>query len=142
MEEIKRIGVLTSGGDAPGMNAAIRSVTRTGIYNNLEIYGIRRGYQGMIDGDLFKLESQTVSGIIHQGGTILRTARCKDFFTPEGRKKAYKQLKKYEIDAVIVIGGDGSFTGATIISKEYDIPSTRTNFFLKTSLMSIIDFNG
>jgi 6-phosphofructokinase 1 len=122
MEEIKRLGVLTSGGDAPGMNAAIRAVTRAGIHNNLEIFGIRRGYQGMIDGDIFKLESQSVRGIIQYGGTILQTARCKDFFTAEGRKRAYKQLRNHEIDAVIVIGGDGSFTGATIMSKEYDIP--------------------
>jgi 6-phosphofructokinase 1 len=122
MEEIKKIGVLTSGGDAPGMNAAIRAVTRAGIRNNLEVFGIRKGYQGMIDGDIFKLESNSVSGIIQQGGTILQTARCKDFYTEEGRKKAYKQLKEHQIDAVIVIGGDGSFTGATIISKEYDIP--------------------
>ncbi len=122
MEEIKRIGVLTSGGDAPGMNAAIRAVTRAGIRNNLEVFGIRRGYQGMIDGDIFKLKSNSVSGIIQQGGTILQTARCKDFYTEEGRKKAYKQLKEHQIDAVIVIGGDGSFTGATIMSKEYDIP--------------------
>jgi 6-phosphofructokinase 1 len=122
MEEIKRIGVLTSGGDAPGMNAAIRAVTRAGIRNNLEVFGIRKGYQGMIDGDIFKLESSSVSGIIQQGGTILQTARCKDFYTEEGRKKAYKQLKEHQIDAVIVIGGDGSFTGATIMSKEFDIP--------------------
>jgi 6-phosphofructokinase 1 len=122
MEEIKRIGVLTSGGDAPGMNAAIRAVTRAGIHNNLEVFGIRKGYQGMIDGDIFKLESSSVSGIIQQGGTILQTARCKDFYTEEGRKKAYKKLKEHQIDAVIVIGGDGSFTGATIMSKEFDIP--------------------
>ena len=95
MEEIKKIGVLTSGGDAPGMNAAIRAVTRAGIRNNLEVFGIRKGYQGMIDGDIFKLESNSVSGIIQQGGTILQTARCKDFYTEEGRKKAYKQLKEH-----------------------------------------------
>lgn len=122
MEEIGRIGVLTSGGDAPGMNAAIRAITRAGIYNRLEVYGIRRGYQGMIEGDIFKLDSQAVSGIIQAGGTILRTARCKEFMAPEGRKKAYKQLKKFGINGVIIIGGDGSFTGATIMSKEHDIP--------------------
>ena len=122
MEEIGRIGVLTSGGDAPGMNAAIRAVTRAGIYNKLEVYGIRRGYQGMIEGDIFKLESRSVSGIIQQGGTILQTARCKEFMTVEGRKKAFKQLKKYDINGVIIIGGDGSFTGATLMSKEHDIP--------------------
>ena len=122
MDEIKRIGVLTSGGDAPGMNAAIRAVVRAGIYNKLEVYGIRRGYQGMIEGDIFKLESSSVSGIIHDGGTILQTARCKEFMKPEGRKKAYTQIKKYDINGIIIIGGDGSFTGATIMSKEYDIP--------------------
>jgi 6-phosphofructokinase 1 len=122
MEEIKKIGVLTSGGDAPGMNAAIRAVTRAGIHNNLEVFGIRKGYQGMIDGDILKLKSSSVSGIIQQGGTMLQTARCKDFYTGEGRKKAYDQLKVHQIDAVIVIGGDGSFTGATIMSKEFDIP--------------------
>ncbi len=122
MEEIKRIAVLTSGGDAPGMNAAIRAVTRAGVYNKLEVYGIKRGFQGMIEGDFIKLESRSVSGIIQNGGTILQTARCKDFRETEGRKKAYVQLKKFDIHAVIIIGGDGSFTGATIMSKEYDIP--------------------
>ncbi len=124
MEEIsiKKVGVLTSGGDAPGMNAAIRSVVRAGIHHKLEVYGIRRGYQGMIDGDMVKLESASVSGIIQKGGTILQTARCKEFMTPEGRKKAYDQLCAFGIDAVIVIGGDGSFTGAGLMSREYDIP--------------------
>ncbi len=122
MEEIKKIGVLTSGGDAPGMNAAIRAVTRTGIRNGLEVFGIRRGYQGMIEGDIVKLEYSTVSGIIQQGGTLLHTARCKEFMSVEGRQKAYNQLKKFKLDAVIVIGGDGSFTGATIMSREHNIP--------------------
>ena len=122
MEEIKRIGILTSGGDAPGMNAAIRAVTRAGIRNGLEVFGIRRGYQGMIDGDIVKLEYHSVSGIIQKGGTILQTARCMDFMTSEGRQRAYNQIKKYGLDAAIVIGGDGSFTGATIISKEHDVP--------------------
>ena len=122
MEVIKKIGVLTSGGDSPGMNAAIRAVTRAGIHNDLEVYGIRRGYQGMIEGEIFRLQSSDVSGIIQNGGTILQTARCKEFMTLEGRQKAYEQLKKFQIDGVIVIGGDGSFTGASIISKEYDIP--------------------
>ncbi len=122
MEEIKRIGVLTSGGDAPGMNAAIRAVVRAGILNKLQVYVIKRGYQGMIDGDIFMLESQSVSGIIHNGGTILQTARCKEFMKPEGREKAYAQIKKHDINGIIIIGGDGSFTGATIMSKEYDIP--------------------
>jgi 6-phosphofructokinase 1 len=122
MEEIKKIGVLTSGGDAPGMNAAIRAVVRTGIFHGFEVYGIRRGYMGMIEGDIIPLLSQSVSGIIQRGGTILQTARCKEFFNFEGRKKAYDQLVKFGIQAVIVIGGDGSFTGASIMSREFDIP--------------------
>jgi 6-phosphofructokinase 1 len=122
MEELKKIGVLTSGGDAPGMNAAIRAVVRTGIHCGFEVFGIRRGYQGMIEGDIIPLLSQSVSGIIQNGGTIIQTARCKEFMTYEGRKKAYDQLVAFGIDAVIVIGGDGSFTGAEIMSKEFDIP--------------------
>jgi 6-phosphofructokinase 1 len=122
MEEIKRIGVLTSGGDAPGMNAAIRAVVRAGIFNGFEVYGIMRGYQGMIEGDIIPLNRQSVSGIIQKGGTILQTARCKEFLDYEGRKKAYDQLSEKGIQAVIVIGGDGSFTGASIMSKEFDIP--------------------
>jgi 6-phosphofructokinase 1 len=122
MEEIKRIGVLTSGGDAPGMNAAIRAVVRGGIHYGLEVYGIRRGYQGMIEGDIIPLDSAAVSGTIQKGGTILQTARCKEFMTYEGRKKAYDCLVSFGIHAVIVIGGDGSFTGASIMSKEFDIP--------------------
>jgi 6-phosphofructokinase 1 len=122
MEEIKKIGVLTSGGDAPGMNAAVRAVVRTGIHHGFEIFGIMRGYQGMIEGEIVPLNSQSVSGIIQRGGTILKTARSKEFMTYEGRKKAYDQLKIHNIDAVIVIGGDGSFTGASIMSKEFDIP--------------------
>jgi 6-phosphofructokinase 1 len=122
MEEIKRIGVLTSGGDAPGMNAAIRAVVRAGIHYGLEVYGIRRGYQGMIEGDIVPLDSAAVSGTIQKGGTILQTARCKEFMTYEGRKKAYDCLVSFGIHAVIVIGGDGSFTGASIMSKEFDIP--------------------
>lgn len=122
MEEIKKIGVLTSGGDAPGMNAAVRAVVRAGIYNNLEIFGIMRGYQGMIEGDIIPLTSQSVSGIIQRGGTILKTARCKEFHEYEGRKKAYEQLVKNGIQALIAIGGDGTFTGASIMSKEFDIP--------------------
>jgi 6-phosphofructokinase 1 len=122
MEEIKKIGVLTSGGDAPGMNAAIRAVVRTGIHYGFDVYGIKRGYQGMIEGDIVQLTSPSVSGIIQRGGTILQTARCKEFQTKEGRKKAYDQLINFGIQAVIVIGGDGSFTGASIMSKEYDIP--------------------
>lgn len=121
-KKIRKIGVLTSGGDAPGMNAAIRAVVRTGIYNKLSVYGIKRGYQGMIDNDIFKMESKSVANIIQRGGTILKTARCKDFFTTEGRAKAYDSLKKHGIDGLVIIGGDGSFRGAQIFSHEYDIP--------------------
>lgn len=120
--KVTKIGVLTSGGDAPGMNAAIRAVVRTGIYKGLEVYGIMRGYQGMIDGDIFKMESQSVANIIQRGGTILKTARCKDFYTPEGRKTAYENLKKHGINGLVIIGGDGSFRGAQIFSHEFDIP--------------------
>jgi 6-phosphofructokinase 1 len=119
---IKKIGVLTSGGDAPGMNAAIRAVTRTAIANKLEVYGIRRGYQGMVDGDLIKLRSNDVSGILHTGGTFLQTARSADFRTDEGMAKAFLNLKENEIDAVVVIGGDGSLRGALQFSQQFDIP--------------------
>lgn len=122
MEIDLKVGVLTSGGDAPGMNAAIRAVVRSAIHHNIEVYGIRRGYQGMIEGDFVKMDSASVSGIIQKGGTILQTARCKEFMAAEGRKKAFSQLSTIGINAVIVIGGDGSFTGASIMSKEYDIP--------------------
>jgi 6-phosphofructokinase 1 len=122
MEDIKRIGVLTSGGDAPGMNAAIRAVVRAGIYHGFEVFGIRRGYMGMIEGDIVPMSGQSVSGIIQRGGTIIQTARCKEFHDYEGRKKAYDQLVKNGIHAVIAIGGDGTFTGAGIFSKEFNIP--------------------
>lgn len=121
MSQVKKIGVLTSGGDSPGMNAAIRAVVRTSIYHNLEVYGIMRGYQGMIDDDIFKMESKSVANIIQRGGTILKTARCKEFYEPEGRKKAYNNLKKRGIDGLVIIGGDGSFRGANIFSQEFDI---------------------
>lgn len=120
--KVTKIGVLTSGGDAPGMNAAIRAVVRTGIYYGMEVYGIVRGYQGMIDGDIFKMESKSVANIIQRGGTILKTARCKDFFTYEGREKAYNHLKRLGINGLVIIGGDGSFRGAQIFSNEFDIP--------------------
>src|SRR5674476_100150 len=120
--KVTKIGVLTSGGDAPGMNAAIRAVVRTGIYKGLEVYGIMRGYMGMIDGDIFKMESQSAANIIQRGGTILKTARCKEFYTPEGRKTAYENLKKHGINGLVIIGGDGSFRGAQIFSHEFDIP--------------------
>ncbi len=121
-KKVTKIGVLTSGGDSPGMNAAIRAVVRTGIYNGIEVYGIMRGYSGMIDGDIFKMESKSVANIIQRGGTILKTARCKEFFTYEGRSKAYDNLKAFGIDGLVIIGGDGSFRGAQIFSNEFDIP--------------------
>ena len=121
-KKVTKIGVLTSGGDAPGMNAAIRAVVRTGIYHELEVYGIMRGYQGLIEDDIFRMESRSVANIIQRGGTILKTARCKEFFEPEGRKKAYDNLKRRGIDGLVIIGGDGSFRGARKFSQECDIP--------------------
>src|SRR5215203_1624039 len=121
-KKVSRIGILTSGGDAPGMNAAIRAVVRTGIYSGLEVYGIMRGYQGLIEDDIYRMESRSVANIIQRGGTILKTARCKIFHTAEGRKKAYEILKARGINGLIIIGGDGSFRGAVKFSQEYDIP--------------------
>lgn len=114
---MKRIGVLTSGGDAPGMNAAIRAVTRTAIYNNLEVIGFRRGYEGLLEGDVIPLSVSSVGGIIHRGGTILRTARCDRFTKPEGVREGLQRLREYDIDALVVIGGDGSFRGAYELHK-------------------------
>jgi 6-phosphofructokinase 1 len=122
MAKIKRIGVLTSGGDAPGMNAAIRAVTRMAIYHGLEVYGIRSGYHGMINDQIKKLESSHVSNIIQRGGTILKTARSAEFRTVEGRAQAFTNLQKHKIDALVIIGGDGSLTGARLFSDEHDIP--------------------
>ena len=122
MATIKCIGILTSGGDAPGMNAAIRAVTRAAIYNGLRVKGIYRGYKGLVTGEIMEFKTQNVSNIIHQGGTILKTARCKEFATPEGRAQAYENMKKEEIDTLVVIGGDGSLTGARIFAQEYDVP--------------------
>lgn len=121
-KKVTKIGVLTSGGDAPGMNAAIRAVVRTGLYHGIELFGITRGYAGMIDDDIHKMESRSVANIIQRGGTILKTARCKEFFEFEGRKKAYANLKKRGINGLVVIGGDGSFKGALKFSQEFDIP--------------------
>jgi len=121
-KKVTKIGVLTSGGDSPGMNAAIRAVVRTGIYHELEVYGIMRGYQGLIEDDIFKMESRSVANIIQRGGTILKTARCQEFYDPKGRKKAYENLKRRDIDALVVIGGDGSFRGAVQFNKEFSIP--------------------
>ncbi len=122
MAKIKTIGVLTSGGDAPGMNAAIRAVTRAGIYNGFQIKGIYRGYDGLINGEVKPFTTENVSGIIMQGGTILKTARCQEFKTPEGRQLAYENMQKEGIDALVVIGGDGSLSGARILAQEFDIP--------------------
>jgi 6-phosphofructokinase 1 len=122
MTEIKRIGVLTSGGDSPGMNAAIRAVVRTGIYYGLEVYGIYKGYQGLIHNMVEPMGSRSVSNIIQRGGTILKSARSKEFRTEEGRKKAYETLRVNNIDALVVIGGDGTFTGARIFDLEYNYP--------------------
>ena len=116
MAEIKCIGILTSGGDAPGMNAAIRAVTRSAIFSGLKVKGIYRGYRGLIADDIVDFRTQNVSNIIQQGGTILKTARCKEFQTPEGRQLAYDVIKRHEIDALVVIGGDGSLTGARIFA--------------------------
>jgi 6-phosphofructokinase 1 len=122
MREIKTIGILTSGGDAPGMNAAIRAVTRSAIFNGWKVYGIYRGYEGLIGGDFKELTTESVSNTIQKGGTILKTARSKEFMTPEGRAKAYANLQEFEVDALIVIGGNGSLTGAQDFAREYDIP--------------------
>lgn len=121
-ENIKRIAVFTSGGDAPGMNAAIRAVVRTATYHDLHIYGIKRGYEGMINGNLIRLETKDVGNIIHRGGTILKTARSKAFHTPEGRNMAFESLQAHDIDACIAIGGNGTFTGAKVFTEEHKIP--------------------
>ncbi|MDR0833712.1 MAG: 6-phosphofructokinase [Candidatus Symbiothrix sp.] len=122
MSEIKTVGILTSGGDSPGMNAAIRAVTRAAIYNNLAVKGIYRGYRGLLSGEIVEFKTNNVSNIIQQGGTILKTARCVEFREPEGRKKAYETMQKEGIDALAVIGGDGSLTGARIFAQEYNLP--------------------
>ena len=122
LKKVTRIAVLTSGGDAPGMNAAIRAVVRTGLYHGLEVFGVARGYNGMIENDIIQMDSKSVANIIQRGGTILKTARSKDFFEPAGRQIAYTNLKKHNIDGIVVIGGDGSFQGAKKFSNEFDIP--------------------
>lgn len=119
---IKCIGILTSGGDAPGMNAAIRAVTRTAIYNGYKVKGILRGYHGLVTNKIIDLTSSSVSNIIQKGGTILKTARSKEFRTPEGRQIAYDNMKAAGIDALVVIGGDGSLSGAQIFANEFDVP--------------------
>ncbi|MEO7215080.1 6-phosphofructokinase [Mucilaginibacter sp.] len=122
MTQIKKIGLFTSGGDAPGMNAAIRAVVRTAKYYNIEVVGIRRGYEGMINGELFPMDGKSVANIIQRGGTILKTARSEQFKTAEGRRLAYDQLVKHGIQGLVAIGGDGTFTGARIFGSEYDMP--------------------
>lgn len=130
---VKKIAVLTSGGDAPGMNAAIRATTRAALHSGMEVFGVMRGFQGLIDDDLIPLKSQNVSGIIQRGGTFLQSARSSDFKSVEGRKIAYQNLKKRDISALVVIGGDGSFTGATTFAVEFPdisiigIPATIDN---------------
>lgn len=121
--KISKIGVFTSGGDAPGMNAAIRAVVRASIYYKKEVYGIIQGYEGMISGDIVKLGARSVGNIIQRGGTILKTARSQEFRTKEGREKAYVNLKKNGIDSLVAIGGDGTFTGLHKFYEEYQIPS-------------------
>ncbi|MBN2175596.1 MAG: 6-phosphofructokinase [Bacteroidales bacterium] len=119
---MKRIGVLTSGGDAPGMNACIRAVVRTGIHYGCDVIGVKRGYKGLIEDEFLPFESHSVSNILQRGGTILKTARCKEFFEKAGRKKAYDNLMNHQMDGLVVIGGNGTFTGAEIFSKEFDFP--------------------
>ena len=121
-QSIKRIGVLTSGGDSPGMNAAIRSVVRTSAFHGLECTAVYRGYQGLIDGDFKEFNARSVNNIIHKGGTILKSARCEDFRTSEGRKKAFENIQKADIDALVVIGGNGSLTGVKKLNEEFGFP--------------------
>lgn len=122
IDSIKKIGVYTSGGDAPGMNACIRAVVRTARSHDLEVIGIRRGYEGMIEGDWVEMTGRSVSNILQTGGTILKSARSERFRTPEGRALAFSQLQTAGVDALVGIGGDGTFQGATLLHKEYEIP--------------------
>lgn len=119
---MKKIGVFTSGGDSPGMNACIRAVVRTAVYNNVEIIGINRGYNGLIEGDFVELKSHSAANILQRGGTILKSARSDEFTTKEGRKKAFENIKQAGIEGIVAIGGDGTFTGANIFISEFDIP--------------------
>ncbi len=123
MTTLNNIAVFTSGGDSPGMNAAIRAVVRTALYHDIKVTGIMRGYEGMINGEFIEMNRRSVANIIQRGGTILKTARSDDFRTKEGRQKAYEQLKKAGVEAMVAIGGDGTFTGAKIFSEEFDIPA-------------------
>ena len=122
MKEIKTIGVLTSGGDAPGMNACIRAVTRAAIYQGWKVYGIYRGWEGLINDEIKEFTTESVSNTIQRGGTILKTARSKEFMTVEGRQKAYDNMSKYGMDALVVIGGNGSLAGAMELAREHDVP--------------------
>ncbi|SNR15068.1 6-phosphofructokinase [Tenacibaculum jejuense] len=121
-QKVKKIAVMTSGGDSPGMNAAIRSVVRAAAYYRTECIGIYRGYQGMIEGDFTPMSARSVNNIIHKGGTILKSARSKEFMTKEGRAKAYENLKEEGIEGLVIIGGDGSFTGGVVFNSEYNFP--------------------
>ena len=129
--EIKRIGVLTSGGDAPGMNAAIRAVVRSGIYRGFQVYGIRKGYEGLLNGEMFEMNLRSVSEIMSRGGTILQTARSKEFNSPEGVKRAVRMAEVFKLDAIVIIGGDGSFRGARDLARAglnvIGIPATIDN---------------
>ncbi|MEQ6377785.1 6-phosphofructokinase [Bacillaceae bacterium S4-13-58] len=148
---MKKIGVLTSGGDSPGMNAAIRAVVRKGIYHDLEVYGIKYGYQGLINGDIQKMEIGSVGDIIQRGGTVLYTARCEEFKTEEGQQKGIEQLKKFGIEGLVVIGGDGSFMGAKKLTEkgfpcvgvpgtiDNDIPGTDFTIGFDTALNTVIE---
>ncbi|MBL7711952.1 MAG: 6-phosphofructokinase [Chitinophagaceae bacterium] len=120
---MNRIAVMTSGGDSPGMNAAIRAVVRTAIYHKMEVFGIRRGYQGMLEGDIFRMKTTDVSNIIQRGGTMLKTARSKEFMTEEGMQKAYGELQRHQIEGLVLIGGDGTFKGANAFFEKYPIPA-------------------
>ncbi|MFH1798631.1 MAG: 6-phosphofructokinase [Candidatus Omnitrophota bacterium] len=122
-KQIKRIGVLTSGGDAPGMNAAIRSVVRKAVFERLEVLGILRGYEGLINGEIIKMDSRSVSNILSRGGTILKTARSQEFMTKKGQEKAVQSIKENGIDALVIIGGNGSFQGALALHKDWKIPN-------------------
>ena len=122
MKEIKSIGILTSGGDAPGMNACIRAVTRAAIYEGWKVYAVYRGWEGLMNDDIKEFTTESVSNTIQRGGTILKTARSKEFLTPEGRRKAYENMQKHGMDALVVIGGNGSLSGAQVLAQEYDVP--------------------
>jgi len=149
---LKRIGVLTSGGDAPGMNSAVRAVVRTAIFHGLEVVGIERGYSGLIKREIKEMNLSSVADIVHRGGTILRTARSERFRTPEGRAQAAENMRSLGIDGLVVIGGDGSFTGATILSREHgckvvgipgtidnDIPCTDYTIGFDTCVNTVVD---